>query len=95
MCVCGVGGGGIFGKDDAEGKEKKKKGGSSGTVRLCLHFLALLGWVSCNEEVAIASAHYNLIQKETQSAAPLYYHLIAFCEIGINLHCLSLDKQSS
>ena len=53
-------------------------------------------WVSCNREVANARAHYNrIIQRFTQSAVPLFCHLITSYWIGINLHCLSPNKQSS
>ena len=62
-------------------KKKKKKGCSSGTVRLCLHFLALLGWVSCNEEVAIASAHYNLIQKKPNQQHHFTITWLPFAEL--------------
>jgi len=59
-------------------KKKKRRGCSSGTARLCLRLLALLGWISYNEEVANARAHYNrIIEIFTQSAVPLYCHLIA------------------
>ena len=60
-------------------REEERRGCSSGTARLCLRLLALLGWVSYNEEVANARAHYNrIIEIFTQSAVPLYCHLIAF-----------------
>ena len=62
-------------------KKKKKKGCSSGTVRLCLHFLALLGWVSCNGEVAIASAHYNLIQKKPNQQHHFTITWLPFAEL--------------
>ena len=53
-------------------------------------------WVSCNREVANARAHYNrIIEIFTQSAVPLFCHLITSYWIGINLHCLSPNKQSS
>ena len=59
-------------------KKKKKKRVQLGHCASLLAPSSTAGWVSCNEEVAKARAHYNLIiEIFTQSAVPLYCHLVA------------------
>ena len=61
-------------------KRGEEEGCSSGYMRLCLHLQELLVGLAA---MTVAKAHFNfIIQRLTQSAVPLYCHLMPSAELA-------------